>query len=96
MECWRLFDLCGYARVDFRVDAAQQPWILEINTNPCTLPEAGFAAALENTGIHFYDGIQAILDEAIDRRQKAPATQFSRMAIGSALHGSVRNSDNLS
>jgi D-alanine-D-alanine ligase len=67
VECWRLFELYGYARVDFRVDSAKQPWILEINTNPCTLPDAGFAAALAHAGIHFHDGIQAILDEAIDR-----------------------------
>jgi D-alanine-D-alanine ligase len=67
VECWRLFELCGYARVDFRVDSAKQPWILEINTNPCTLPDAGFAAALAHAGIYFHDGIQAILDEALDR-----------------------------
>ena len=33
-----LFELRGYARVDFRCDAAGQPWILEINTNPCLRP----------------------------------------------------------
>jgi D-alanine-D-alanine ligase len=67
VECWQLFELCGYARVDFRVDSAQQPWILEINTNPCTLPEAGFAAAFEHAGVKYYEGIQAILDAAVDR-----------------------------
>jgi D-alanine-D-alanine ligase len=82
VECWQLFELTGYARVDFRVDSAQQPWILEINTNPCTLPDAGFAAALEHAGLEYHDGIQAILDEAIDRFRKAPAQQFSRMAFG--------------
>ena len=46
MDCWRLFGLRGYARVDFRVDAQLRPWILEINTNPCLSPDAGFAAAL--------------------------------------------------
>ena len=46
VECWRLFDLAGYARVDFRVDSRGQPWILEINANPCLSPDAGFAAAL--------------------------------------------------
>jgi D-alanine-D-alanine ligase len=76
-----LFELCGYARVDFRVDSAQQPWILEINTNPCTLPDAGFATALEHAGVVYHDGIQAILDEAVDRFQKAPAKQSSRMAF---------------
>jgi D-alanine-D-alanine ligase len=67
IECWRLFDLCGYARVDFRVDSAGQPWILEINTNPCTSPDAGFAAALEQAGIGYEAGIGQILDDAIAR-----------------------------
>ena len=51
--CWRLFGLRGYARVDFRVDAAGRPWILEINANPCLSPDAGFAAAVERAGIGF-------------------------------------------
>ena len=68
MECWRLFELCGYARVDFRVDSSGQPWILEINTNPCTLPGAGFAAALDRAGLKYDEAIQAILGAAVDRQ----------------------------
>ncbi len=45
LECWQLFHLRGYARVDFRVDLAGQPWILEINTNPGIAPDAGLPAA---------------------------------------------------
>jgi D-alanine-D-alanine ligase len=80
VECWHLFGLGGYARVDFRIDSGQQPWILEVNTNPCTLPNAGFAAALENVGIEYHQGIQLILDAAISQpasdatRHKQPAT----------------------
>jgi D-alanine-D-alanine ligase len=42
---WCLFGLSGYARVDFRVDVAGRPWILEANANPCLSEDAGFAAA---------------------------------------------------
>jgi D-alanine-D-alanine ligase len=79
VECWLLFELCGYARVDFRIDSADQPWILEINTNPCTSPDAGFAAALEHAGIEYLEGIQALLEAAIAgptaslKRTKQPA-----------------------
>ena len=82
VECWQLFELCGYARVDFRIDSAQQPWILEINTNPCILPDAGFAASVENAGIHYDEAIQAILDEAIGRFRKPPAKEFGQVASG--------------
>jgi D-alanine-D-alanine ligase len=64
VECWRLFGLRGYARVDFRVDADGQPWILEVNTNPCLAPTSGFAAAVGRAGMSYDEGIQRILDAA--------------------------------
>lgn len=59
--CWRLFELNGYARVDFRVDEAGVPWILEVNANPCLAPDAGFAAAAERAGIAFDDVVRRIV-----------------------------------
>jgi D-alanine-D-alanine ligase len=50
-ECWWLFGLAGYARVDFRVDEAGEPWILELNANPCLAPDAGFLAAAQRAGL---------------------------------------------
>ncbi len=79
-RCWELFDLCGYARVDFRVDRSGQPWILEINTNPCISPDAGFAAALEHSGIGFDGGIGRILDDAIARGQTRSTPLLKRPA----------------
>jgi D-alanine-D-alanine ligase len=64
---WRLFGLTGYARVDFRCDAAGQPWILEINANPCLAPESGLAAAWAKAGIEYHEGIQRIVLDAIER-----------------------------
>jgi D-alanine-D-alanine ligase len=63
-ECWRLFDLRGYARVDFRVDQAGKPWVLEINTNPCLSPDAGFAAATQRAGLEFTEVVRRILADA--------------------------------
>ncbi len=51
LASWDLFGLAGYARVDFRVDAAGVPTILEINPNPCLEPGAGFAAAAREAGL---------------------------------------------
>lgn len=61
VECWRLFGLRGYARVDFRVDDTGKPWILEINTNPCLSPDAGFYAAAEKAGLKYNDMIERII-----------------------------------
>lgn len=64
-RCWTLFDLRGYARVDFRLDAEGLPWILEVNANPCLSPDAGFAAALDRAGIPFNAAIDQILQSAV-------------------------------
>ncbi|MFZ7124851.1 MAG: D-alanine--D-alanine ligase family protein [Desulfobacterales bacterium] len=64
-DCWHLFGLKGYARVDFRVDHQGQPWILEINTNPCLSPDAGFAAAVLESGLSVVEAVDRILSDAI-------------------------------
>jgi len=64
LKCWDLFALRGYVRVDFRVDPSGRPWILEINTNPCLSPDAGFAAALQQASIPFERAIARILERS--------------------------------
>jgi D-alanine-D-alanine ligase len=68
LACWELFDLDGYARVDFRVDSAGRPWILEINANPCIAPDAGFAAAIERAGLTYDAAIASIIAAAVPPR----------------------------
>ncbi len=64
IACWRLWDLRGYARVDFRVDGEGTPWILEVNGNPCLSPDAGFAAAVAQAGMSFEQAVARIVDDA--------------------------------
>lgn len=54
--CWETFNLRGYARVDFRIDEAGQPWVLEVNANPCLSPDGGFVAAAARGGLD-YNGL---------------------------------------
>lgn len=68
-RCWEEFGLAGYARVDFRVDGAGRPSILEINANPCLSPDAGFAAALERAGIDFQQAVARIVSDAAPKHQ---------------------------
>ncbi len=65
--CWRLFSLSGYARVDFRVDEQGEPWVLEVNANPCLSPDAGFAAALAEAGVEYRAAIAGLIDDALRR-----------------------------
>jgi D-alanine-D-alanine ligase len=63
LQCWQLFGLRGYARVDFRVDHHQQPWVLEVNANPCLSPDAGFVAAATQAGLSVNDIVARIFDD---------------------------------
>ncbi len=75
-RCWRIFELRGYARVDFRVENDGKAWVLEVNTNPCLSSDAGFAAALDRGGIEYPAAIGRILNDAVrpaDRRQTSAA-----------------------
>jgi D-alanine-D-alanine ligase len=64
LACWRLFGLRGWARVDFRVDIAGRPWILEVNANPCLSADAGFQAAVARAGFDFDTAVARILAAA--------------------------------
>ncbi len=63
-SAWRLLGMNGYARVDFRLDPAGAPMILEINPNPCLEPRAGFAAAALEAGISYTELVDGILRSA--------------------------------
>ncbi|MDR1932831.1 MAG: ATP-grasp domain-containing protein [Spirochaetales bacterium] len=54
----RVFTLLGgkdYGRVDFRVDRAGNPYVLEYNPNPDISPESGFVRSLRAGGLAFGD-----------------------------------------
>ncbi|MBN1153312.1 D-alanine--D-alanine ligase [candidate division KSB1 bacterium] len=61
VRCWHVFGLSGYARVDFRVDLHNRPYILEVNANPCLSPDAGFIAACGMKGLTYVQVIDTIL-----------------------------------
>lgn len=66
--CWSAMGLSGYARVDYRVDAAGRPWVLEVNTNPCLSPDAGFMAAADQAGLSRDEVVGLIVSAALRKR----------------------------
>jgi len=79
--CWRLFGLGGAARVDFRVDAAGQPCILEVNANPCLSPDAGFAAALREARIPYEHAILELVAAAASAPEQHRPTPAMPSAV---------------
>lgn len=61
LRCWALFGARGYIRVDFRVDIAGNPFVLEVNLNPCVTLDSGFTAAAAEQGLSYVQMIERIL-----------------------------------
>lgn len=64
-RCWEVLGLTGYARVDFRVDRENRPWVLEVNANPCLSPDAGFVAAAGRAGLNLVMLVERLLADAL-------------------------------
>lgn len=62
-DCWHLFGLRGYARVDARTDSNGNVYVIEINANPCISPDGGFVAATKMGGYTFSEVIQRIIND---------------------------------
>ncbi len=62
--CWNLFDCSGYARVDVRIDETGNPFVLELNINPCIAKDSGFIAACNQAGYTYAETIVGIIEGA--------------------------------
>jgi D-alanine-D-alanine ligase len=63
LKCWQVFGLKGYARVDMRTDANENPFVIEINANPCISPDGGFVAATKEGGLQFNTVLRRIISD---------------------------------
>ncbi len=64
-QCWDAFCFRSYARVDFRVDAAGNPYVIDLNTNPCLENDAGFLAAIRQSGRTELDLFNHLVERAV-------------------------------
>ncbi|MFA5291893.1 MAG: ATP-grasp domain-containing protein [Phycisphaerae bacterium] len=67
IAAWDAIGCRDYARVEFRLDEDDEPYILEVNPNPDISADAGFAAALAAAGIPYEQFILTLLDNANHR-----------------------------
>lgn len=66
-KCWETLGLRGYARVDFRMDHDGNPWVLEVNANPCISPDSGYYAACQRVGISFTQAVERIINDTLKK-----------------------------
>ena len=67
VKAYQLLGVRDYGRVDFRLDAAGSPVILEMNPNPGINEEDFIPVAADVAGISYDDLIASILHEALER-----------------------------
>ena len=63
-RCWSEFGFKGYVRIDFRVDSNNEPYVIDMNLNPCISESGGFMAACLEYGYTINEVIEMILKEA--------------------------------
>jgi D-alanine-D-alanine ligase len=63
LKCWHVFGLKGYARVDMRVDKNDNPYVIEVNANPCLSPDSGVVAAITAAGLTFTAVVERIIGD---------------------------------
>jgi D-alanine-D-alanine ligase len=66
-RAFRLLGCRDFARVDFRLRASGEPYLLEVNPNPSYHPTAGFADALAAAGITDEEFAARLVDNAEKR-----------------------------
>ncbi len=63
LKCWNVFGLKGYARVDMRIDCEDNPFVIEVNANPCMSPDSGLVAATTEAGIPIVEVLERIISD---------------------------------
>lgn len=72
LDVYTLLGESGYARVDFRVDENLNPYVLELNSNPCIANDSGFTASANKAGLTYEAMIDSIIKGACDGNRTTP------------------------
>ena len=67
LDAYRAIELRDYGRVDLRVDAAGQPWVIDVNPNPDISPDAGVTRAAAAAGMSYPQLVAEIAAIALAR-----------------------------
>lgn len=91
LEAWHAVGGTGYGRVDLRIDAEGNPWILEVNANPDIAPDAGLARMARVAGTDYAALIHRVCEEAMTRERPLPSAV--RWALSERLSGMAGGGD---
>jgi len=73
LNTYRVFECRDYARVDLRIDAEDQPYVVDVNPNPDITYDGGFMGACKAAGYDYGEAISTIVQMAVARRNRRQA-----------------------
>ena len=73
LHTYRVFECRDYARVDLRIDANEQPYVVDMNPNPDITSDGGFIGACKTLGYTYGEAISNIIQMAVARRNRRQA-----------------------
>jgi D-alanine-D-alanine ligase len=88
LQAWEAVGGKGYGRVDFRIDAAGRPWVLEVNANPDLSPDAGLARMARVAGLDF-PALVLEITRLATLAARDTTTEADRWALAQRLSGVV-------
>jgi D-alanine-D-alanine ligase len=88
LQAFRAIGGRGYGRADMRLDEANQPYVLEVNCNPCLDEGMGIARSADQAGISFPQLLQSIMRTALEPQphdQDVPMLPTKGRQVGPAV-----------
>jgi D-alanine-D-alanine ligase len=73
LRTYRVFECRDYARVDLRIGAKDQPYVVDVNPNPDITADGGFIGACKAAGYTYGEAISNIVQMAVARRNRRQA-----------------------
>ncbi|MFO0866630.1 MAG: ATP-grasp domain-containing protein [Gemmataceae bacterium] len=83
-RAFRVLGCRDYARIDFRMNAAGEPYVLEINPNPEICDYACFGLILKSAGIRYEDFLIRLVEQAIARGKAGMVNTVAKTAARTA------------
>ena len=67
-QAFKLFRCRDYARIDLRVNAEGEIYIIEVNPNPDISPQSGMARSIKTRGMTYAEFVGNVLERALQRK----------------------------
>ncbi len=91
LQAFDALECRDYGRVDLRVSADGQPYVIDINPNCDLHPQSGFARAAHAAGIGYSDLALHLVELALERRNGNQASRLSGPAAARRSAGAHRD-----